>query len=138
MVKSVIDRFEKEAINESIETACVIAKDGTVYKCFGIEDRVFPDNDLGDILIGAKVSHNHPIDVTEYSFSKNDFMLFSEFKLEELRGCDKKYTYKFTRNKKDIDEHKPIFEFTEYDVAHEESISIAERNNIGYRRWLND
>ena len=135
-VKVIFENFEKQAVKEKIETACVIAKDGTVYKCYGVETRVFPDYDLGDKLIGAKVSHNHPIDYTEYSFSKDDYQLFMNYKLEVLRGCDEKYTYEFTRNADEIDGHLPMFEITDEDGTHEASIINAEKGHIGYRRWL--
>ena len=46
--------------------------------------------------------------------------------------------YEFNRNKMGIDEHKSIFDLTEEDTAHEESIARAERAHIGYRRWQNE
>ena len=54
--------FEKEAVYEKIETACIITSSGDVYKCFGTNEPVYPGYDLGDELYGAIVSHNHPID----------------------------------------------------------------------------
>ena len=137
-VESQLKRFEKEAVYERIETACVIAKDGTVYKCYGVIDSVYPDYDLGDKLIGAIVSHNHPIDVTEYSFSNDDFALFQKYKLPRLIGFDEKYKYEFNRNSKTIDRHKSIFELTADDYAHESSISRAEEANISYHRFENE
>ena len=77
--------FEKNAIKEDVQTACVITKDGEVFKCFGTVDRVFPDSDLKDKLKGASVTHNHPITETVYSFSEDDVTLFLEYKLEILR-----------------------------------------------------
>lgn len=137
-VKSTLQEFETSAVNEKNETACVIAQDGTVYKCYGVEDRVFIDSDIGEVLIGAKVSHNHPISVTEYSFSGDDFELFNKYELDILRGVDQKYTYELSRTSKVIDEHVSIFEITEENAAHEMTITRAEEYNVGYRRWLND
>ena len=137
-VEKELKNFEKNAINESIETACVVTKDGEVYKCFGIEDRVFPDFDLKDKLIGASVSHNHLITETAYSFSQPDLSLFLDYDLDVLRGCDEKYIYEFTRNPRELDEHINIFDITEEDAAHEEMIMKAEKFGIGYRRWKND
>lgn len=94
--------------------------------------------DLGDKLEGAIVSHNHPIDSTEYSFSKDDFELFQKYNLNVLRGTDEKYTYEFNRFSDIINEHKSIFELTEEDAAHEDSITRAEMAHIGYKRWLNE
>lgn len=55
-------QFEKEAVYEKIETACIITRSGDVYKYFGTNESVYPGYDLGDELYGAIVSHNHPID----------------------------------------------------------------------------
>ena len=135
-----LKNFEDYAINEDIETACVITKDGDVYKCFGINDAVFPDFDLGERLKGAIVSHNHPIEETEYSFSNLDLQLFMDYNLKVLRGCDKKYIYEFTRNPNDID-HMPKISISEIDeeiYQHLKIIRKATENKIGYRRWKND
>lgn len=137
-VKFVIDSFEKSAIKESVETACVITKSGTVYKCFGIADRVFIDSDLGDKLKGAKVSHNHPIEETEYSFSNDDLKLFMQYELETLRGCDEKYTYELNRIPNEEYEMNNIFEMTEENSRHEWIMMKAEEFNFGYKRWEND
>ena len=133
-----IEKFEVDAVKEPIETACVITVNGEVYRCYGVEDRVFPDFDLKEKICGATISHNHPIDATEYSFSKDDFELFQKYNLNVLRGIDEKYTYEFSRLSDEVDEHKNIFELTEEDAAHEASITRAETAHIGYRRWLNE
>ena len=130
--------FEKNAIKEDIETACVITKDGEVFKCFGTADRVFPDSDLKDKLKGASVTHNHPISETEYSFSENDLRLFIKYELEILRGCDEKYTYEFTRVPNEVYEMRSIFELTEEDGQHENMMGKAKAVSIGYKRWKND
>ena len=57
-----ISSFETSAVKETIEMACVITIDGEVYQCFGVEDRVFPDFDLKEKLLGATISHNHPME----------------------------------------------------------------------------
>ena len=44
------------------------------------------------------MSHNHPIDETDYSFSNDDIDLFSQFNLIKLRGCDEEYVYQLTKN----------------------------------------
>lgn len=137
-IESVLMKFEMETVNEEIENACVITKEGEIYRCYGTENSVFPDADLKDKLIGAIVSHNHPSKYTEFSFSKADFELFNDYNLEVLRGVDVKYKYEFNRKKLDIDGHKSIFDLTEEDTAHEESIARAERSHIGYRRWSNE
>ena len=136
-ISDTLTDFEKSAIMSDVETACVITRSGKVYKCFGVQGNVYPDFDLGDELIGAIVSHNHPIDVTEYTFSSYDLDLFQEYRLEMLRGCDEKYTYEFTRDATMIDESSEDFEdFEAY--WHERMILTAKKNGIGYRRWKNE
>ena len=136
-VKKELQNFEKSAITESIETACVVTKNGEVYKCFGVNDRVFPDFDLKEKLIGASVSHNHPIEETVYSFSKDDMSLFMEYDLSVLRGCDEKYTYEFTKDADDIDD-MPDDWMSEENYQHCMMITQAKNYGIGYRRWKNE
>ena len=136
-VKSILTEFEAAARFENIETACVITKDGTVYKCYGVSDRVFPDSDLGDELKGAKVSHNHLINETVYTFSHDDLKLFIEYELELLRGCDEVYTYEFTRDKTKID-IEPENWMNEENYWHTRNINKSQELGIGYRRWKNE
>lgn len=131
--KELLD-FENESIHEKIETACVITNDGKVYRCFGVEDGVFPDYDLGEEIRGAYISHNHPESKTEYSFGKSDFELFCQYELEELRGFDVKYSYKFDRHNKKRDARKDLFDMTDEDWQHDESIKRAEMIDVGYTR----
>lgn len=137
-VNKILAEFEKDAQMRDIEYACVITREGKVYLCQGTENQVFPDVDLGNELIGAYVSHNHPIEHTQYSFSNVDFSLFCEYKLAILRGVDIKYKYEFNRNDIARDAHMSIMEITDEDYAHEMAISNAEREKVGYRRWKND
>ena len=128
--------FEKNAIMDDVETACVITEDGKVYKCFGVKDRVFPDFDLKDKLYGAIVSHNHPISETTYSFSQDDFDLFQKYNIKMLRGCDEKYTYELLRNATLVDDLPEEWDTAE-NYCHCRMILLAESHGVGYRRWLN-
>ncbi len=136
-VRNTFAEFESKAVKEDIETACVITRDGEVYRCYGVSDRVFPDFDLGDRLVGAKASHNHPMEETSYTFSKDDMQLFLDYSLETLRGCDEKYTYEFTRDAEKID-MMPDNWRTEENYEHCTIINRAKEAGIGYRRWKND
>lgn len=136
-VKKTFADYESAAVNEKIETACVITKDGEVYKCYGVSDRVFPGVDLDDKLVGAKVSHNHPAEKTEYSFSSEDLRLFMDYELDILRGCDKIYTYEFTRNAAEVDEQMQEWDTVE-NFRHCKMIDDALKYGIGYRRYKND
>ncbi len=136
-LQSEIKDFETNAVKEPIETACVITKDGEVYNCYGIKNRVFPDSDLKEKLYGASVSHNHVIDETTYSFSGDDLDMFMMYDLELLRGCDEKYVYEFTRNAKEIDEALEDW-YTVENYQHCYIINKAKEFGIGYRRWKNE
>lgn len=136
-VSAEINRFEADAVKKSIETACVITKDGEVYYCFGVEDRVFPDFDLKEKLFGATISHNHPINETLFTFSGDDLELFQKYNLDLLRGCDEKYTYEFSRDASIIDkEPEDWMNFENFE--HARIIEKAKKLGIGYRRWLNE
>jgi len=136
-VRNELKSFEKNAITEAVETACVITTNGEIYKCFGLEDRVFPDYDLKEKLKGASVSHNHTINETAFSFSKDDLRLFMEYGLDVLRGCDEKYTYEFNRHPAEIDE--PMEDWMNFEnYNHVNIIRLAKEYGIGYRRWKNE
>ena len=129
--------FEKEAVYEKIETACIITSSGDVYKCFGTNKAVYPDYDLGDELYGAIVSHNHPIDETDFSFSSPDRNMFSHFNLIILRGCDEKYVYELSRKNLTIDELPDNWTIYE-NYLHCSNIYKAQEMKVGYRRWKNE
>lgn len=135
-VKSTLGRYEQEIVNDTIENAVVITRSGEVYRCYGITGNVYPDVDLGDELRGAYVTHNHPSDVTEYTFSADDRELFMKYELKTLRGCDTMYTYEFSWNPEEIDEESDDWRATET-FAHNAMIRKAKESNIGYRRWKN-
>lgn len=139
MILSKLKEYKNEIVNSPIENAIVISRDGIVRQCFGDLNGVYPDSDLGENLIGACITHNHPIgSVNEYSFSKADINLFMDNDLEVLRGIDDKYVYELTRNPEDIDKHVSIFELGENDARHSAVIIEAEKLGIGYRRLLRE
>lgn len=137
-----ITRFEKAMVDSTVETACVITKEGRVYYCSGVKNRVFPDFDLKDEIRGATISHNHPIDETVFTFSHDDLSLFINYDLDVLRGCDKHYIYEFTRNAKDLDVIEDMNidtdDLTSESFYHMDMILKAQERGIGYRRWKND
>ena len=125
--------YEKDIVGSDIENAIVITKKGEVWRCYGTENRVFPDSDLGDKLKGAYATHNHPEKWTEYSFSGDDLTLYLEQELEVLRGCDNKFVYELSRNAEDIDEYPEEWMNPE-NYQHSCTVREAALNNIGYRR----
>lgn len=137
MVLLKLEEYENTIVNTPIENAIVVSRDGTMRHCFGDLNGVYPDSDLGEELMGAYVTHNHPVgSVNEYSFSTSDINLFMDNQLEVLRGIDEKYIYVLTRDPSDIDEHMSIFDLEdEFDSRHEKVIDIARQYGLGYRRW---
>ena len=136
-IEKEISTFEKDAVGKSIETACVITKEGEVYYCYGVEDRVFPDYDLSEKLFGAIISHNHPMKETSFTFSVDDLQLFMHYNLDTLRGCDEKYIYEFTRDASQID-ITPDDWMNFENFEHSRIIEMARKYGIGYKRWLNE
>lgn len=132
-----LEKYEKIIQNDNIENAIVVTRDGEVYQCYGSNNSVWPDYDLKEQLREAYVTHNHPKNETEYSFSESDIELFNTYNLKILRGKDYKYTYELNRNKNDVDTID-IFNMTDEDGIHALNINRAEKYGIGYRRWKND
>ena len=130
-------QFEKEAVYKKIETACIITSNGDVYKCFGTNNRVFPDTDLEERLYGVIVSHNHPIDETASYFSSADRNMFSHFNLIILIGYDEKYVYELSRKNLTIDELPDNWRIYE-NYLHCSNIYKAQEMKVGYRRWKNE
>ncbi len=139
VVLSTLRGYEKEIAGYDKESAVVITALGLVFQCFGDKESVHPDDDMGDSLKGAYVTHNHPVGSSnEYSFSSDDIQLFMAFDLEILRGVDERYVYELTRSQTELEEHLPISNLNEYNTRHDEVISIAERLGIGYRRYSHE
>jgi hypothetical protein len=97
MVESKIQEYTEQIRNKDTEQAVVITRTGKVYQCFGTKNSVYPDYDLGDQLIGADVTHNHPEEQTHYSFSGQDIGIFLNQKQQSLTGVDERYEYQMTR-----------------------------------------
>lgn len=139
MVSSKLKEYERLIADSPVENAIVITETGKVRQCFGDLKGVYPDLDLGGELLGAAVTHNHPIGSgNEYSFSNSDIKLFMDKELKVLRGIDEKYVYELTRNAQEIDEPLSLFELSETDGdfgRHEKVIDMAKQLGIGYRRW---
>ena len=94
---------------------------------------MYPDYDLGDELYGANVTHNHPEDETEYSFSKEDIELHLKYRLESLHGCDVKYDYEL--GDKSIGVDAPPDNWMKQEAfQHSWVIDKCKELGIGYRR----
>lgn len=96
MVQSTVEKYEAQIVGQNFESAIIITPDGKVQQVDGDGATVEPRK-AGD-LKGAIVTHNHPAEETEYSFSTEDLRLFEEAELKQLRGVEHKYTYLLERD----------------------------------------
>ncbi len=137
-IDKTLSYYEKIIKNDTIENAIVVTKKRKVYQCFGNSTNVWPDIDLGDEIIGASITHNHPKKETNYSFSDADIRLFEKYKLSKLRGIDNKYTYELNRSKKPILSIPDDYFEQDYGYDHLRNIQYALDNDICYMRWKNE
>ena len=135
-VKSLIDDFETWAVDQDVEHMIIISPTGEVYYAVGGKEGMILDG-MDDKLKGAIVAHNHPIDVTLYSFAGNDRTFFGNTGVSELYGADKKYKYRMSRKLTHIDELPAGIPNSE-DVEHCYNILYANEFGYGYRRILNE
>ena len=136
MVQSTIEHFESQIVAQKVENAIVITQEGRVVRCVGHLNGVYPDEDIGDELRGAVVTHNHPAgSANEWSFSKADIDLFTLYGLSVLRGIDEQYVYELNRNPQDIDKVATFAEAGEFAFRHSMVIQEAKHRGFGYRRW---
>lgn len=139
MVNNCMEKYEKVIISDKIENAIVIASNGNVYQCFGNENSVWPNVDLGNELINAYVTHNHPIKETGFSFSSADVNLFESYNLKKLRGIDEKYLYELDRSKNcNLELPKFDEELEDTTFEHLKLIEFSINKNIFYRRVKNE
>lgn len=138
-VNNLIKSLEKQIRDDRIENAIVITQNGEIYQCYGNESNVWPDIDLGDKLVNAYVTHNHPKEETNYSFSPNDIALFEKYNLSILRGTDEKHTYELDRmGKPTLSMPKFGDVIEDNSLYHIQAIDYAIKHNISYKRWKND
>ena len=119
-----------------VENALIITVAGELYHCTGDLNSLTSIEDLGDKLIGAIVSHNHPIGSdNDYTFSELDRKLFAEYKLEILRGIDEIFIYEFNRNTTFVDDNLSAEDIPYGFASHNRNMATARHFGFGYRRW---
>ena len=120
----------------------MITEVGEIYQCFGNEDNVWPNLDLGDKINGGYITHNHPKSKDgndSFSFSDADTSLFKNNNIKVLRGVDYKYQYEINSSKKPVLKQPSWMDEMEDDSTyyHLKSIKFAIDNDIYYMRWKN-
>lgn len=136
-VYKILKKYEKQILSEKIENAIVITQDGEIYQCFGNQNTVWPDVDLGDKLYNSYVTHNHTAEETYNGFSSKDNNLFKKYDLKMLRGIDKDYIYEYNTFKLERAAMPSDMEQV-YGLEHLRSIQFAANEDIYYNRWENN
>ena len=137
VVQSTVEYFEPQIAKQAVENAIVITKEGRVVRCVGHLNGVYPDEDIGDELRGAVVTHNHPAGSNnEWSFSDADIDLFERMELSMLRGIDEKYVYELNRDSRRLESMPTLAEvIKDGELArHAKVIEITRGRGYGYRR----
>lgn len=126
LVESRLKNYTEEIVkdNEKENAVCITAS-GQVYWCFGRKAAVYPDFDLGQELVGACVTHNHPISETHYSFSAQDVGLFLNYRLSELIGTDEEYIYRMLRTEGTEYEEPGVIDHMFRTELYQEAMSAA-------------
>ncbi len=137
--KKILD-YENEIRNKDVEYMYVIQNDGKVFKFIGTQGNVKP-HDVN--LENSIITHNHPKNETQFSFSGLDRELFYKNKVSRLRGTDYKYTYELNRDNDFKERMLTLEELEKYDDMaeknfHLDNIKYSYEYNYGYKRWIND
>lgn len=153
-IPKAVKTYEDTIRHAEVENAYVIRPNGEVYTKGGIEAWISFSEDEVKQMKDAVVTHNHPANVTEWSFSRDDLRLYVESSMKELRATDKKFTYSITgRSEIGVNELTRVYEetrFTALDriiekgynielvdeyIQHERIKIVADKAGLRYRRW---
>lgn len=88
---AVLSEYELEIAGKNCETAIIVTQSGQVYRVRGHINGVNIHGLPDDALYGAYMTHNHPGNVTRYSFSAFDISEALKYRFAELRGFHSKY-----------------------------------------------
>jgi SPP1 gp7 family putative phage head morphogenesis protein len=155
-IPEAVQTYEGVIRHAEVENAYVIRPDGEVLTKSGTAEWIgFTEDELAKMK-GATVTHNHPTNTTQWSFSREDIELFIESGMKELRATDERYTYSLSgqsqlnpvelRKAYEEAQYKALdliiqdgydFEEIDYYRQHEVVKMIAKQAGITYRRWLN-
>ncbi|VTX73777.1 minor capsid protein [Fusobacterium periodonticum] len=134
IAKEIFAEYEPNMVNLKYENAIVIKADGSVYIVLGGEN--FVNTTVVGDLTGAYITHNHPKNETEFSFSNQDVSSFINDKLTYLKGLDYKYEYELSRDLFESDQasNNPK-EWAKFENArHEYVIGLTSERDVRYRR----
>ena len=132
IAKEIFAEYEPNMIGLKYENAIVIKADGSVYVVLGGESSV-NTTVVGD-LTGAYITHNHPKNETEFSFSNEDINSFIDSKLVYLKGLDYKYEYELSRDLFESDDFPEEWTNTENSRHCFQLLKVSEMG-LKYRRF---
>ena len=134
IAKEIFAEYEPNMVNLKYENAIVIKADGSVYVVLGGEN--FVNTTVVGDLTGAYITHNHPKNETEFSFSNQDVSSFINDKLTYLKGLDYKYEYELSRDLFESDQASTNpKEWAKFENArHEYVIGLSSERDVRYRR----
>lgn len=134
MVQSTLEKYEEQIVGQDYESAILIMPDGKVNRIDG--EKATVNLTLAGNLAGAAVTHNHPSDETEYTFSDDDLSKFIESEMDILRGVDERYVYELRRHSGIAPELpvKSIFEMDEENSRHYAIDKKAREAGVYYER----
>jgi SPP1 gp7 family putative phage head morphogenesis protein len=156
-IQEAVRAYEQTIRHAEVENAYVIRPNGEVFTKSGLAEWVeFAENELG-LLKGATVTHNHPAEATQWSFSREDLEFFIRYGLKELRATDERYTYSLSGvSKLTIEELAKVYEEAKYEALDRIIVAgysfeeidfhlqhllvelVANKAGIKYERWSNE
>lgn len=86
-----IEYYEDKIVSKPVENIIIICSNGDVYHSTGTKNSVTIDESID--CFNSIITHNHPQEETNFSFSGEDLSTFFERKIKVLRGVDYKYSY---------------------------------------------
>lgn len=92
-VDQMVAKFENRYVDSDVEHCLIICPNGEVYVARGDERSVETSTLLGEKMKGSFTTHNHPKSVTQYSFSKDDFLATLLDSGKRMRAFDPKFEY---------------------------------------------
>ena len=155
-----IEQAEQEFSGLSYEKNCTVTTDGKVWHTSGEAGSVHLDGiaHAGSSLQGSYSYHNHPDELTHYSFSADDAAFFVESGQEYSKASDSVYEYVMRRTQKTVDkswddvyhrfkdlERKDVLELMfngdidpDFDAYHEVMKRLCEEIGVDYERKRKD
>ncbi len=128
-VDQLVKNFENRYTESELEHCLIIRPNGEVYVARGDKRSVNTSDLMGDKMLGSFTSHNHPKDVTQYSFSEEDFLSTLSESGKRMRAFDFKYEYEAVFPDKSISKDEL---FDAYALAKKKRNDLLEEAGLGF------